>query len=99
MKSNAKSEYIFPNPETGEPFQRVRRAFVAACRRAGIEGLRFHDLRHTFATRCIRAGVDIHTLKELLGHHSITVTERYLFSGEEQKRKAVNMLNHIASIP
>jgi integrase len=52
-----------------------------------------HDLRHTFALRCTPAKVDIHTLNELLGHYCVTVKERYLFSGEEQKRKGVNMLN------
>ena len=99
QKRISKSKYVFPHPETGEKLKTIRRSFTRAYQRANIPPLRFHDLRHTFAVRCIRAGVDIHTLKELLGNHSVTVTERYLFSGEEQKRDAVNMLSKTAGMP
>ena len=78
--------------ETVFPYRNVRTAFEAACRRAGIVGLRFHDLRHTFATRLIKRGVDIITVKELLGHSSVTVTERYTHSFKDQKRSAVDAL-------
>jgi len=74
-------------------FHNVRTAFEGACRRAGIEGLRFHDLRHTFATRLVERGVDLITVKELLGHSSVTVTERYTHSFKEQKRAAVDALS------
>ena len=50
---NGQSPYVFPNPDTGKPLTTVKRAFKSACRRAGIEGLRFHDMRHTFGTRLI----------------------------------------------
>lgn len=36
-----------------------------------------HSLRHTFASRALASGVDIYTVKELLGHRSVTTTERY----------------------
>ena len=63
-----------------------------ACRRAGVKNLRFHDLRHTFATRLVERGVDLITIKELLGHSSVTITERYTHSFKEQKRNAVRAL-------
>jgi integrase len=75
------------------PFRNVRTAFEGACWRAGIEGLRFHDLRHTFATRLVERGVDLITVKELLGHSSVMVTERYTHSFKEQKRAAVEALS------
>ena len=37
----------------------------------------FHSLRHTFASWHAMAGTDIYTLKELLGHSVIQMTERY----------------------
>jgi len=43
----------------GKPWKNPRTAFAAACRRAGIMGLRLHDLRHTASTNLRRAGVDI----------------------------------------
>ena len=36
-----------------------------------------HAMRHTFASRLVRKGIDLYTVKELLGHSTITVTERY----------------------
>jgi excisionase family DNA binding protein len=89
---DGKSPYVFPNPETGKPLRTVKTAFVAACRRAGIVGLRFHDLRHTFASRLNAAGVDPITIMELLGHSSLKMTERYTHTTKEQRRQAVERL-------
>ncbi|MEI3088601.1 MAG: tyrosine-type recombinase/integrase [Oscillospiraceae bacterium] len=35
---------------------------------AGLEHLRFHDLRHTFATLALQNGVDVKTVSSMLGH-------------------------------
>jgi len=85
--------YVFFNLETGSPFTTIKTAFNAACRRAKIQGLRFHDLRHTFATRLVEKGVDISTLQDLLGHSDISTTQRYVHSNDERKRKAVELLS------
>jgi len=61
-------------------------------KKAGIKDFHFHDLGHTYASRLVRNGVDLNTVKELLGHSSITTTQRYLYSQAEQKREAVNSL-------
>lgn len=90
--TNGTDEYVFPNPKTGGPLQDVKRSFHSAVKKAGIQGLRFHDLRHTFASRLVEAGVDLITVKELLGHHSVKVTERYTHSNAEQKKLAVECL-------
>ena len=37
---------------------------------AGIEPIRFHDLRHTFATLALQNGVGVKTLSQMLGHFS-----------------------------
>ncbi len=92
-----KSQFVFlyVDPKTGQMkhLQYFRRAFEAACSRAKIIGLTFHDLRHTFASRLVRSGVDLITVKDLLGHYSVRITERYTHSNKEQKRKAVELLN------
>jgi hypothetical protein len=84
--------YLFPNPTTGKPPTTVKKAFKAACRKAGILQLRFHDLRHTFASRLVRTEVDLIAVNELLGHSSVTITKRYTHTLQEQKQKAVELL-------
>jgi integrase len=72
------SALVFPGP-TGE-FQVARllgRRYVRALEQAGLPRLRFHDLRHTFGTRMV-GHVDLLELREMMGHASITTTERYL---------------------
>jgi len=90
---NGQSPYVFPNPETGKPLTTVKTSFTGACRRAGIEGLRFHDLRHTFGSRLVQKGTDIETVRSLLGHSSITITQRYVHTTENRKKAAVDLLN------
>ena len=43
-------------------------------KRAGLPGLRFHDLRHTFATLALQNGVDVKTVSGMLGHFSAGFT-------------------------
>jgi integrase len=50
------------------------RAFRTLCERAGVEGVRFHDLRHYVATRLLGAGVDIRTVAGRLGHRNASTT-------------------------
>lgn len=61
----------------GRPWKNPRTAFAAACRRAGITGLRLHDLRHTASTNLRRAGVDTMTAMKIVGHKSEQMHRRY----------------------
>jgi integrase len=89
---NSNYPYVIVNPDTGKPYTTVRKAFLTACQRAEIKDLRLHDLRHTFATRLINAGVDVETVRDLLGHYSVTLTQRYTHSNNILKRNAVEIL-------
>lgn len=73
----------------------MKKGFKEACRRAEIKGLRFRDLRNTFAIRLVERGTDIETVKNLLGHHCITITQQYTHSNNERKRKAVELLSKL----
>ena len=88
-----KCEYVFYNPETGGQWKDLWLGLKKACRNAGIEGVTWHTFRHTFASRLTRAGVDLVTVKELLGHSSVSVTMRYAHTNREAKLQAVRMLH------
>ena len=85
--------YVFYDSITGKPFQDVKRSFKTALRRAGIGDFRFHDMRHTFASHLVMAGVDLVTVKELLGHKTLTMTLRYAHLAPSHKVKAVDVLD------
>lgn len=75
---------------TGPTIQyRVERAY----RRAGINGQRakgalVHQLRHTFATSLADSDVNVYTLMRLLGHESMTTTQRYTQGAGKETRAA-----------
>ncbi len=85
----------------GYPSKHVQQVFERARKKAGLRGLRLHDLPHTFATRLIRAGVDVFTVQKLLGHSTIMMTMRYVLSDEAQMRDAVAKLREkfVQSLP
>lgn len=56
--------------------QRFREVLNSACERAGVEHISPHTLRHTFATRYLKGGGDIYVLSKILGHSSVSVTEK-----------------------
>jgi len=89
---NGGGEYVFENPETRTRVLDVKTAFLGACRRAGIKGVRFHDLRHTAASRMIELGIDLVTVSKILGHSTIQMTMRYCHPTEQNMRQAVGKL-------
>jgi hypothetical protein len=60
--------------------------------KAEIEGVAWQTLRHTFASRLLERGADIMTVKELLGHSTVTVTMRYTHSDLASKVAALGRL-------
>lgn len=83
---------VFSN-EVGEPICYFQTAWKAALRRANITNYRWHDLRHEFASRLAERGVPLVQVRDLLGHASVTTTERYDTQQAERLRAAVQLLN------
>jgi integrase len=61
----------------------LRRRFIAACARAGLRPIRFHDLRHTFGTLAVRGAESIVELQNWLGHAEVRTTMRYTHYREQ----------------
>ena len=83
--------YMFPSPVTGEMYHpdSIGRLHKKILAKAGMEKIRFHDLRHTFATLALQNGVDIKTLSNILGHHSAGFTlDTYGHVTQKMKRDA-----------
>lgn len=60
-----------------DPHNFTNRQWRQAVRLAKIPGATPHALRHTYASRLVTAGVPIRRVQKLLGHASVTTTERY----------------------
>lgn len=76
----------------------AKRRFLPALNRAGIDKIRFHDLRHTYASLLLANGAPMKYVQHQLGHSSITMTmDLYTHLLLEVNDKCVNLLNSIAN--
>ena len=87
--------YVFPGKNGGR-LTDIKKPFLNARKRAGLDDVRFHDLRHTFASHLVMAGVDLTTVKEHLGHKSTKMTERYSHLSPKHKANAVRVLDKLS---
>lgn len=68
--------YIFSRSDGGCVAD-VKRAFKTACKKAGLEDVRWHDLRRTFGSHFVMATKDLVALQQLLGHSDFSVTRKH----------------------
>ena len=55
----------------------VSQAFKRACKRAGIDNLRFHDCRHEAVTRFFEMGLNVMEVAAISGHKDLKMLQRY----------------------
>jgi integrase len=90
-QKEAESEYVIEY--NGAPLKQLRRSLKTALEKAGIKKkVRPYDIRHMYGTFMAKNGADIFAIKRLMGHSSLTTTERYLHHAEQLQKKAVGKL-------
>ena len=87
-EKHPRNPYMFPSPITGEMYypDSVVNLHKKILKDAGLEHIRFHDLRHTFATLALQNGVDIKTVSSMLGHYDAGFTLRTYTHATRQKQ-------------
>jgi integrase len=92
--ARCRSGLVVPAPGGGalDAHNFGRRDWAVACDHAGIGHVRLHDLRHTYASWLRQAGVDLEEVQRLLGHASITTTQRYSHLGSTQHARVIAAL-------
>jgi len=72
----------------GVTTEAIKRAYIRAVRRAGIENLRFHDLHHEAPTRLFEKSLNIMEVASITGHKDLRMLRRYThLKAEDLARK------------
>jgi integrase len=78
--------------EQEKPRADLKRPWRAMTRRAGLDGLRIHDLRHSFASVGAGGGMGLPIVGKLLGHADHATTARYAHLDNDPLRRASNTI-------
>ena len=84
----------FPSKTACYRIEKLKTSWPNLMVAADIQDFRFHDLRHDFASRLVMRGVDLYLVKELLGHSTIQMTEKYAHIAPAALAEAVETLSH-----
>ncbi|MEX2311550.1 MAG: site-specific integrase [Rhodospirillales bacterium] len=79
----------------GKAIKCIKKGFDAARTRAGVEDIRFHDLRHTFASRLVQGGVPLYEVMSLTGHKSLEMVQRYAHLAPDFQDRAISALDNL----
>lgn len=92
---------MFANVE-GKPLNpsSLNREFRRIVKKAGLENVRFHDLRHTFASLMLLRGAKPKVISEALGHASVGFTmDVYSHIIEGMQSDAMALLDEVLPVP
>jgi integrase len=95
-KRDDASLWVFPRRD-GKHRSDLKYVWKRVCSRAGIAGLRIHDLRHSFASGLVSGGASLPLVGSLLGHSTPGTTLRYAHLYRDVQREAVERLGAIIS--
>ncbi len=96
-EKHPENPYIFPSPLTGGMYHpdSVVNLHKKILKDAGLDHIRFHDLRHTFATMALQNGVDVKTVSSMLGHYDAGFTLRtYTHTTRQMQEQAAEKMGN-----
>ena len=80
--------WVFPGKKKGTRLVNINDSWDRVRTRAGLDGVRLHDLRHTFASRALALGESLPMIGDLLGHRMVNTTARYAHLARDSVRES-----------
>ena len=77
-RSHSKTNHVFVNPTTDEPYKWRQHLMKNLCRRAKVKPFGFHAIRHFTASLMAQRGVPLQDIQGVPRHKSPTTTDRYI---------------------
>ncbi|MGV1098702.1 tyrosine-type recombinase/integrase [Thiovibrio sp. JS02] len=74
----AKTEWVFPDPETGKPYLYRIHWMNRLCKKAGVKKFGLHAIRHLTASILAKENVPMIDIQSILRHKNLSTTERYI---------------------
>ena len=82
------NRFVFPGKKKGTHLHNLNESWDRVRKRAGLDGVRLHDLRHTYASRALALGHSLPMIGDLLGHRMVSTTARYAHLERNAVREA-----------
>jgi integrase len=84
--------FVIAGASPARPRSDLNRSWTAVRRRAGLDGLRLHDLRHSFASVGVGAGLGLPIVGKLLGHTQASTTNKYAHLDADPLRRVSEII-------
>ncbi len=90
---------VIAGTKPGRPIKDLHHYWKRIRKRAGLEGVRIHDLRHSYASGGLLVGEGLPMIGKLLGHTNVHMTARYAHLANDPLKSAANRIaNRIAEV-
>jgi integrase len=89
--------HLFPGYGANDAQGDLKRTWQGIAKAAGLDDLRFHDLRHSFASFLASSGHNLPLIGQMLGHSNAATTQRYAHLLLDPQREAAERVGAIIS--